>query len=211
MKTIISVYWCDMNKIKDEILEEMLKEAVFGGWNDASLKKSVKNAGHQPEYAEILFPGGISEIAEYFISKADAEMEKLYKKQDVSKLKIREKIASAVIIRLQIYEKNKEAIRKLLGFFALPQNMPLAIKTLGGTASKIWYLAGDNATDYNYYTKRILLSGVYSSTLIYWLNDDSENFINTKEFLMRRIEDVMKIQKLRGKADEFLAKFKKAV
>ena len=62
----------------------------------------------------------------------------------------------------------------------------------------MWRLAGDTATDYNHYTKRLTLSAVYTSTLLAWLDDDSEGFADTAAFLDRRLDDVMRFEKWKG-------------
>lgn len=193
---------------KEEILSNLLKECVFDGWTNKTLEKSAEKSGLNKDYAHVAFPDGALGAALFYIAGIDDEMEKNYKKQKADKLKIREKIAMAVTTRLKLYAKNREAVRKIVAFMSLPQNAGAAVKSLSETVSKMWYLAGDNSTDYNYYTKRFLLGGVYSSTLLYWLNDKSENYADTEAFLMRRIEDVMQIQKLRGKAESFFEKLK---
>jgi ubiquinone biosynthesis protein COQ9 len=70
--------------------------------------------------------------------------------------------------------------------------------------SAIWYAAGDTATDFNYYTKRALLAGVYSATVLYWLDDKSEDFAKTWTFLDRRIADVMRVPQVLGALRERL-------
>ena len=82
----------------------------------------------------------------------------------------------------------------------------MAAKCLYRTVDAIWYAAGDTSTDYNFYTKRGLLAGVYSSTVLYWLNDDSEGAVATWAFLDRRIADVMKVPKLIGKVSGLTGK-----
>ena len=66
------------------------------------------------------------------------------------------------------------------------------------TVDAIWYAAGDTSADFNFYTKRATLAGVFSSTLFYWLNDRSEGNEATWAFLDRRIDDVMRFEKFKG-------------
>ncbi|MEO7364950.1 MAG: COQ9 family protein, partial [Sphingomicrobium sp.] len=44
-------------------------------------------------------------------------------------------------------------------------------------------------------TKRMTLGAVYASTLLTWLDDDSDKRAETAAFLDRRIDDVMKFEK----------------
>ena len=94
-------------------------------------------------------------------------------KEGVAALKIRDRIKAAVRIRLERHSGQRESARRALSLLSLPFNAPLALKLLYGTVDAMWYAAGDTSTDFNFYTKRATLAGVYSSTLLYWLNDRS--------------------------------------
>ena len=121
--------------------------------------------------------------------------------QDLAAMKIRDRIATAVRVRLERQAGNREAIRRAVALFALPNNMPAALQSLYRTVDAIWHAAGDTATDFNFYSKRLLLAGVYSATLIYWLEDKSDGSARTWTFLDRRIADIMRLQKFRGRLD----------
>jgi ubiquinone biosynthesis protein COQ9 len=108
-------------------------------------------------------------------------------------MKVRERIATAVRLRLEQNLGEREAIRKGLTFLALPQHATLATKLLYRTVDAMWLAAGDRSTDYNFYTKRLLLAGVYSSTLLVWLDDQSDGLEKTWAFLERRIDNVLKV------------------
>jgi len=114
-------------------------------------------------------------------------------------MKVREKIAAGVRARLEAVAAHREAVRSGLSYFALPRNAASGLSCLYHTVDAIWYAAGDRSTDYNFYTKRALLSGVYSSTLLFWLNDKSEDFTATWSFLDRRIGEVLKVAGRLGK------------
>ena len=66
------------------------------------------------------------------------------------------------------------------------------------TCDQIWRISGDRSTDFSFYSKRLILSGVYSSTLLHWINDESKNSHDTENFLDRRLLDVSKIGKLKN-------------
>jgi ubiquinone biosynthesis protein COQ9 len=119
-------------------------------------------------------------------------------------MKIRDKVAFAIRLRLEANAAHREAIRQALSFLALPIHAPLAAKCLYRTVDAIWYAVGDRSTDFSFYTRRGLLAGVYAGTVLYWLNDKSEGFADSWAFLDRRIADVMRIYELRGKLDRFV-------
>jgi ubiquinone biosynthesis protein COQ9 len=92
-----------------------------------------------------------------------------------------------------LMERNRPAVRRAIAVLSLPLNAPTGLRCLYDTVDLIWRAAGDTATDWNFYTKRTLLAGVYSSTVLYWLDDTSEDFVDTKAFLDRRIDDAMRL------------------
>ena len=125
---------------------------------------------------------------------------------DIGKMRVRDRIAQAVKARIGVLAAHREAARRMLSFLALPPNAPLAARLIWRTVDAIWYAAGDNATDFNYYTKRGLLAGVYATTLLFWLDDSSEDFTDTWAFLDRRIADVMKVPAYKARLKEALGR-----
>ena len=132
-------------------------------------------------------------MIEYHSRLADRRMVEAYEASATEGLKLRQKVALAIRLRLAANAPHREAIRRALSILALPIHAPLAAKLVYRTVDAVWYAIGDRSTDYNFYTKRGLLAGVYSSTLLYWLNDKSPENSATWDFLDRRIADVMKI------------------
>ncbi|MEE8370596.1 MAG: COQ9 family protein, partial [Sphingomonadales bacterium] len=139
------------------------------------------------------------DIVDHFLTRSDGEMLEALEDVDPETLKIRERIRSAVKARIELHGGRKDAVGRTLAYLALPMNAALSARALWRTSDVIWRWAGDRATDYNHYTKRAILSAVYSSTLLYWLNDDSEDAEKTWGFLDRRIENVMQFEKLKAK------------
>ena len=134
-----------------------------------------------------------------FVEAADEDMVRALAERDLGTLKVRERVALAVRLRIEAVAPHREAVRRAVAAHVLPFNAPHALRALHGTVDAIWRGIGDTSTDFNFYTKRALLAGVYSSTLLYWLDDRSDDSADTWAFLDRRIEDVMRIQKARGR------------
>ena len=194
---------------KHAILAKALEHIPFDGWTDSVLLRAVKSIGLEEGYAEILFPGGVADLLDLFTLDADAHMLEGLALLPLKEMKIRERIKTAIRLRLEYFTPNRAAVRRAITFSALPHHAGQAVSGLWRTADSIWHAAGDSSTDYNYYSKRLLLSGVYSSTLLYWLDDDSDHYTETYAFLDRRIADVMKIgdlRKMTGKLGEGLRK-----
>lgn len=184
------------------VLFAALPHAAFDGFTDKTLKRAAAEA-HVPE-SELarLFPKGPLDLVEIFSEYADSEMTRLLAKAKLGALKIRERIALAVKTRLAVLAPHKEAARRAAAFLTLPPNAATGLKLLYRTVDAIWRAIGDTSTDFSFYTKRATLAGVYSTTLMRWFADTSENEAPTDAFLRRRIDDVMRFEKLKAKVRE---------
>ena len=132
-------------------------------------------------------------MIEHFNARADRAMAAAVAAYEPTPPRLRDRIALAVRLRLEANAQHREAIRRGLAYLALPQNAPVGAKCLYRTVDAIWYAAGDMSTDFSFYTKRALLAGVYSATVLYWLNDASEGFTRTWAFLDRRLDEVLRV------------------
>jgi ubiquinone biosynthesis protein COQ9 len=143
-------------------------------------------------------PKGQAELIDLYIQEVDRALAAYFTPERLSGMKIREKIRSLVWRRLEIMGPAREAVRRALAILSMPQNLPLALRISWRSADLMWRIAGDTSTDFNHYTKRITLGAVYGSTLLVWLDDRSEGWLDTAAFLDRRIDDVMKFEKLKA-------------
>ncbi len=189
----------EFDELRQAILAAALPNVPFDGWTMAALKTATSDAGYAPDEALRAFPGGPREAVEAYLQMADARMLESLAAVDVDSLKIRERIAKAVRTRLENAAAERDVVRRTLSLLATPAYARVSARSLYRTVDAIWYWAGDTATDFNFYTKRGLLAGVYFSTLLYWLDDESPNSDETWAFLDRRIADVMRIPKLTGR------------
>jgi ubiquinone biosynthesis protein COQ9 len=191
------------NPLKDKVLDAVLAQAPFDGWTRAAIDSAVRAGAITRDEAALAFPGGAIDMIAWHSLRADRLLVEEMERRAVSSMKVRERVTLGVRIRLEQNVMHREAIRRALAVLAMPFNGLLASKLLYRTVDAIWHAAGDSSTDFNFYTKRALLAGVYSSTLLFWLNDRSENFAATWSFLDRRVEDVMRIEKLKRRVREF--------
>ncbi|MDP6351039.1 MAG: COQ9 family protein [Alphaproteobacteria bacterium] len=188
------------------ILAAALARVPFDGWSRACLDAATADAGLDRTLARRAFPRGIGDLLGFFMAEADRTMICELARRDLARMRIRERIATAVRVRLEQLTPHREAVRHALALAASPQYAPMAVAALSRTVDAMWRAGGDEATDFNYYTKRCLLAGVYGTTLLYWLSDSTPGFEATWQFLDRRIENVIGIQKARARLDGGLAK-----
>lgn len=197
----------DRQAVRTAIIEAALPHVPFDGWTQAVLQQGAADAGYEKVMALRVFPGGAVEAIAFWSKLADRRMLEELERRDLGAMKVRERIATAVRVRLEQNARHREAVRRALSLLAMPLNAAQGPVLLWRTVDAIWYAAGDTATDFNYYTKRGLLAGVYSATTLYWLEDRSEGFENTWSFLDRRIADVMRVPQAIGSIGKRLTAF----
>ena len=184
-----------LEKIRERIALAVGENAVFDGWTAKAVDSAAAQAGVDQAQARLAFPRTQPAMIDAYIQAVDREMVKRLTPAKLGKMKIREKIRSLVWARLEIMGPAREAVRTALAILAMPQNVPLGMRIGWRTADLMWRAAGDTSTDYNHYTKRLTLGAVYGSTLLAWLDDNSEGWAETAAFLDRRIDNVMQFEK----------------
>ncbi|MFN3389336.1 MAG: COQ9 family protein [Allosphingosinicella sp.] len=172
--------------------------AVFDGWSDDALAMAASDLGVPAPRARLAFPGGAPDMIDGWFDAIDRAMARAFPLERVETMKIRERISGLVMYRLEVINPHKEALRRALAILAQPQNLALAARLGWRAADRMWRIAGDTATDFNHYSKRAILMGVYGSTSLVYLDDATEDLAATRAFLDRRIGDVMKFEKLKA-------------
>jgi ubiquinone biosynthesis protein COQ9 len=193
--------------LKAAVLEAALPHAGFDGFTDKVLEAAATEAGVSAAELTRLFPEGPLALVAFYSASVDREMEERLAAMDLPAMKIRARIAEAVKARLAILKRHKEAARRAAALLSLPMHAGLAAKLMYRTVDAMWRAAGDTATDFNFYSKRGILAGVYGSTLVRWFADASADEAATNEFLAARIENVMQFEKFKAKAKEALSNF----
>ena len=191
-------------EFRDRLLDAMLVHVPFDGWSKAAMDMALSDLAARgegpgdPGLTRMAFPRGGVDAALAFHRRGDAQMLDRFAAADTAPMKIREKVTFAIRARLEIAEPHREAVRRGVTLMALPIHAADGAKAIWGTADAIWNALGDSSKDLNWYSKRATLSGVYSSAVLYWLQDESEGRAETWAFLDRRIADVMRIEKTKA-------------
>jgi ubiquinone biosynthesis protein COQ9 len=167
------------------------------------VRAAVRDGAVTAEEASIAFPGGALDMIAYHSQRADRRMVAELEHRDLASMKLRDRITLAIRVRLEQNAAHREAVRRALAILAMPFNAPTAARLLYRTVDAMWYAVGDRSADFSYYTKRATLAAVYSSTVLYWLNDRSEGMTATWAFLDRRIEDVMRFERLKSQVRDY--------
>ncbi len=191
----------DNTNIKFDLVRAMLSHVPFDGWTWSAMENGAVDINFQKsqsEYKRIdiyknLFKNGAIDFIDVFSEIIDIEVKNNYNNLETKPQRIPEKIKKIILMRLALCYKYKEVVRSSMSITALPNNSKRSIKILYRTCNNIWRMSGDKATDFSFYTKRISLAAIYTSTLLFWLNDSSVDQENTEYFLDRRLNDISKI------------------
>ena len=194
------------DELRGPLLQAALPHVPFDGWTDKAMASAAEDLDVNPGLAHLAFPGGPGDMIELLAGEQDQKMVAACTEGTLAPLKIREKITLLVRSRIEAEQEIREATRRAATFLALPINSALGLKILYHTVDLMWKTIHDPSTDFNFYTKRMTLSAVYSTTLLYWLNDESAEYAETWAFLDRRIENVMQFEKGKAQMRKLTAK-----
>lgn len=188
---------------KDRLFEMVLQHVPFDGWGTKSLHAAARDLDMTLITARRLFPQGQESLLAWLGDWLDRRAAERLSEIDLERLRIRQRIAKLVLVRLEVLQAHKEAMRRAVAAGALPRNLYATGKRIWSGADDMWRAAGDRGTsaEFDYWTRRGLLSAVWVSTFLFWLEDRSEGGSETRAFLDRRIENVMGIAKLKSRVE----------
>ncbi|DBA65800.1 hypothetical protein WJX79_001942 [Trebouxia sp. C0005] len=184
---------------KELLLESALQYVGEKGWSDAALISGARHIGFSPAAIGLL-PRGPAELVEYFENKCNMELaSKLQScKTEWQHMRTTQRVKEGLKMRLEMNAPYIDTWAQALRIRAQPRNVSAAVEQLAQITDDVWHAAGDKSTDYNWYTKRGLLAGVYTATELYMLTDYSPGFADTWDVLDRRLKDVMTIGRVMG-------------
>ncbi len=201
MVIIMKTKTLDNNQIRIDLIRAMLAHVPFDGWTWEAMEQGAIDIGFEKKktssfrikFFKDLFKNGSIDFIDIFSEIIDLEVKENYNLIETKPERVPEKIKKIIMIRLNLCQKHKEAIRSSISLTALPLNTKISLNILYRTCNSMWRIAGDKSTDFSFYTRRITLAAVYTSTLLFWLNDNSNNNVETEFFLDRRLKDISKI------------------
>lgn len=172
--------------------------AAFDGWTPAAVALAAEQAGIDADVAALAFRDGAVAMIDAWFAHVDAVMVAALPKDELAARKIRARIADQVEARLAELAPRRDALRRAVAILAMPHNVARAARLGWRSVDLMWRQAGDTATGYNHYTKRAILGSVYAATITFFLNDESDDWADTRAFLARRIEGIMRFEKAKA-------------
>ena len=189
-----------LDEIRLALAPAIGRNAAFDGWTPAAVKAAAEEIGVDPDVAALAVKGNAMTLIDTWIDGVDLELARRLPSEKLNAMKIRARITALLATRMEIMAPDREALRRAMAIMAMPQNFARAAKIGWRSADRMWRLAGDNSSDFNHYTKRMTLSAVYGSLLTVFVNDESEDFADSRAFLDRRIDNVMQFEKVKAQA-----------
>jgi len=191
---------------RDRLIEAMLPDVAFDGWSHAALRVACRSTGMALAEASALFPRGAPDLVAGFSRWADRRMLDRFEAAPPEASGAAARIKRALGLRFEVVAPWRESVRRALSVLAAPPHAALGLRLIYETVDGIWYAAGDSATDFSFYSKRVTLAGIYAATLLYWLDDRSDGFADTQAFLDRRLADVAHLTAARERFAEAVAR-----
>ncbi|MCW4462261.1 COQ9 family protein [Sphingomonas sp. BT-65] len=188
-----------LDELREALAPHLAPNAAFDGWGATAVDAAADAIGADRDVARLAVPGNAVDMIDLWFEQIDRRMAEALPPETLGAMKIRQKITALVEARLAALAPNREALRRAVAILAMPQNAARAARLGWRSADTMWRLAGDTATDYNHYTKRAMLAGIYAATIAVFLNDESEGQAETRAFLARRIENIMQFEKAKAK------------
>jgi ubiquinone biosynthesis protein COQ9 len=203
-----------MKSKQDKLANLFIQEVPKFGWSRETLLHCAKKQKLSTPNLALMFPSFEYDVLKYLIAQNNSLVEKNYNSFNNTRLKTRDKIKTIMELKFDSNTYLKDALPEMLKFLLRPGNIFMSIKMLHKNSDFIWNLAGDKSNDFNYYSKRGLLSMVYLATLIYWLNDKSNKGIGTKNFISKSVDGIVdgvskfkQLNVLRSLAQNFFSRF----
>ena len=188
------------------IRKNIYKEAKFTarkyGWSENLFDILSNKSSYTCKEIYDLFPEGYLSIVQIYLEEINEKMTKESEKINLIRLKTHERIRELCILRLNIMAKEKDLVSKTFLHLLLPHNYKFSSKNLYKTVDQIWFLAGDNSTDFNFYSKRMILASIYTSTMIHFINND--NMDDTLFLLNKLLRRVSKIPQIKSNINNFI-------
>ena len=195
----------DYATLKESFLQALVEKVEIEGWGEQIIEEVCLELDLDKKHYHIWFPQGTKEILDFLENKYDQEMLEVMKDSNQQQ-GVTNKIAYALKLRICDTSRSKMLSIKNSQFYINPVNAAGALKSSWRTVDRIWQYAGDKSVDFNYYSKRNLLHGVYLSCQTHYNLDKSENNIKTREFIDKSLSTVVESAKCIKKIPQLLKK-----
>lgn len=171
------------------------------GLNKNSLENISKRYGLNINEIELLFPEGNIDLIKFTFEQLNKELEEYCKKIDLIRLPVHKRIKKVLLSKISLMNKNKLFYRSIFLNLLIPKKNFSLSNQLYNSVDQIWFIAGDSSTDFNFYTKRLILSGIYSRVILFFFNNNNQEEL--ENILDESLKRVSKIPEIKSKLKIF--------
>ena len=183
------------NKIKSIILQKLKKIVSVEGWSEKVLKQLLQNGVEKSDLVTF-FQYDYKELLKYSLEELNNSLEKEINKINIINYSLNKRIKKILMLRFNILNNDKEFYKKTFYHLLIPSNNKIMKSSLYKSVDTMWYLAGDNSTDFNFYTKRLILAVIYVNALFVLFN---KNFDEVESNIDRNLKKISKIPKIKDR------------
>ncbi len=183
------------NKIKSIILQKLKKIVSDEGWSEKVLKQLLQNGVEKSDLVTY-FQYDYKELLKYSLEELNNSLEKEINKINIINYSLNKRIKKILMLRFNILNNDKEFYKKTFYHLLIPSNNKIMKSSLYKSVDTMWYLAGDNSTDFNFYTKRLILAVIYVNALFVLFN---KNFDEVESNIDRNLKKISKIPKIKDR------------
>ena len=182
--------------LQKEITPILLKILESHPFNWDAVAMAGEELGEPAGSVRLIVSNNIDNVLKNLYLYFENLLKNSIEEEDLSALRTHEKIRKIIELHFISIEPHKKALRSILHRGSLLSSPITFTNMLYQTVSHMWYAAGDQSTDYNFYTKRLILSAVYTPTLFYWL--EGNNLEETMKYCDKKLSQVSKVPKLKN-------------
>ncbi|NXS51483.1 COQ9 protein, partial [Brachypteracias leptosomus] len=187
-------------QLQHRILAAALDFVPEHGWTAEAIAEGAKSLGLSVAAAGMFHSDG-SELVLHFVAECNTRLAELLEQEqkrvqlgEAEKKPTDQFLREAVEARLRMLIPYIEKWPQALSILLLPHNIPSSLNLLSTMIDDILHYAGDQSTDFNWYTRRAVLTGIYNTTELVMMQDSSPDFEDTWRFLENRVTDAMNMK-----------------
>ena len=187
---------------KRQVVLRFAKEFVSeNGLTKNCLENISKKYGLNTDETDLLFPQGNIDLIKFALEQLNNDLEVYCRQIDLIRLPIHKRIREVLLSKISLMNKDKPFYRSIFLNLLIPKKNFSLSSQLYNSVDQLWFIAGDSSTDFNFYTKRLILSGIYSRVMLFFFNNNNQEEL--ENILDESLKRVSKIPEIKSKLKIF--------
>ncbi len=188
------------NQKEKSIFTKLHSEFKNGTFNNFNISSILKKNSISEEDFYYFFPDKTKSLCNFFLSNLQLKLEKKIKKKIKNEKSISKRVNFILFELISLLNEDKDISLYFINYISIK---PTYLKKISIKFSdRVWRLLQDKSVDFNYYTKRLILSQILINSILYWRGSNDLN--KTQIFIEKQIF-------LLGKFGYYKSNFKKFI